>query len=129
MSRDCAPDTPPPAAGSKRPRLYYATQVAIEPPTFVFFASDAAAVHFSYRRYLENRIRAAFGFAGTPIRLRMTGESHGEIGICNRWRLHDDWWREPVARVYFKLVTRDGLLCTVFLDEHRGTWHLERIFD
>ena len=49
--------------------MYYATQVAIEPPTFVFFASDAASVHFSYRRYLENQIRAAFGFAGTPIRL------------------------------------------------------------
>ena len=60
---------PPPSAGNKRPRLYYATQVAIEPPTFVFFASDAASVHFSYRRYLENRLRAAFGFAGTPLRL------------------------------------------------------------
>ena len=60
---------PPPSAGNKRPRLYYATQVAIEPPTFVFFASDAGSVHFSYRRYLENRIRAAFGFAGTPMRL------------------------------------------------------------
>ena len=39
------------------------------PPTFVFFASDAASVHFSYRRYLENRLREAFGFDGTPIRL------------------------------------------------------------
>jgi GTP-binding protein len=60
---------PPPAAGGKRPRLYYATQVAIEPPTFVFFASEAASVHFSYRRYLENRIRAAFGYEGAPVRL------------------------------------------------------------
>jgi hypothetical protein len=51
------------------------------------------------------------------------------VGICNRWRVDDDWWREPVARTYFKLVTRDGLLCTVFWDEIRGTWHLERIFD
>jgi len=67
--------------------------------------------------------------AGTPVRLRLDGETHGEIGICNRWRLVDDWWREPIARAYFKLVTRDGLLCTVFLDEIRGTWHLERIFD
>jgi GTP-binding protein len=67
--REAAFRQPPPASGSKRPRLYYATQVAIEPPTFVFFASDAASVHFSYRRYLENRIRAAFGFAGTPVRL------------------------------------------------------------
>jgi hypothetical protein len=66
---------------------------------------------------------------GTPIRLRMDGVTHGEIGICNRWRVDDGWWRDPVALTYFKLVTRDGLLCTVFLDEIRGTWHLERIFD
>jgi hypothetical protein len=66
---------------------------------------------------------------GTPIRLRMDGVTHAEVGICNRWRVDDGWWRDPVARAYFKLVTRDGLLCTVFLDEIRGTWHLERIFD
>jgi GTP-binding protein len=59
---------PPPARG-RRPRLYYATQAGIAPPTFVFFANDAAAIHFSYRRYLENRLRDAFGFLGTPIRL------------------------------------------------------------
>ena len=67
--------------------------------------------------------------AGTPIRLRMDGVTHGEVGICNQWRVDDEWWREPVARAYFKVVTRDGLLCTVFWDEIRGTWHLERIFD
>lgn len=66
---------------------------------------------------------------GIPVRLRMDGVTHGEVGICNQWRVDDDWWREPVARVYFKVVTRDGLLCTVFWDEIRGTWHLERIFD
>ncbi len=66
---------------------------------------------------------------GTPQRLRMDGVTSGEVGICNRWRVDDDWWRTPVARLYFKLVTRDGLLCTIFLDEIRGTWHLERIFD
>lgn len=66
---------------------------------------------------------------GIPRRLRMDGVTHGEVGICNRWRVDDDWWRAPVARLYFKLVTRDGLLCTIFLDEIRGTWHLERIFD
>jgi GTP-binding protein len=59
----------PPAMRGRRPRIFYATQVSVEPPTFVFFASGAAEVHFSYRRYLENRIRAAFGFAGTPLRL------------------------------------------------------------
>jgi GTPase len=61
--------TPPPMVRGRRPKLFYATQAAIAPPTFVFFASDAAAVHFSYRRYLENRLREAFGFDGTPIRL------------------------------------------------------------
>jgi GTP-binding protein len=61
--------TPPPPARGRRPRLFYATQAAIAPPTFVFFATDASAIHFSYRRYLENRLRDAFGFVGTPIRL------------------------------------------------------------
>ncbi|HET9757795.1 MAG TPA: ribosome biogenesis GTPase Der [Candidatus Limnocylindrales bacterium] len=61
--------TPPPLVRGKRAKLFYATQAAINPPTFVFFASDASAVHFSYRRYLENRLRETFGFDGTPIRL------------------------------------------------------------
>ncbi len=61
--------TPPPPVRGKRPKLFYATQAAIAPPTFVFFASDASAVHFSYRRYLENRLRETFGFHGTPVRL------------------------------------------------------------
>jgi GTP-binding protein len=61
--------TPPPPVRGHRPRLFYATQAAVAPPTFVFFASDASAVHFSYRRYLENRLRETFGFDGTPIRL------------------------------------------------------------
>jgi GTP-binding protein len=59
---------PQPVRG-RRPKLLYATQAAIAPPTFVFFASDASAIHFSYRRYLENRLREAFGFDGTPIRI------------------------------------------------------------
>ena len=61
--------TPPPLVRGRRPKLFYATQAAVAPPTFVFFASDAAAVHFSYRRYLENRLRETFGFDGTPLRL------------------------------------------------------------
>ena len=61
--------TPPPPVRGKRPKLFYATQAAIAPPTFVFFASDASAVHFSYRRYLENQLRETFGFDGTTIRL------------------------------------------------------------
>jgi GTP-binding protein len=59
----------PPAVKGRRPRFYYATQAAIEPPTFVLFASDSKSVHFSYQRFLENRIREAFDFEGTPLRL------------------------------------------------------------
>ncbi|HEX2626462.1 MAG TPA: ribosome biogenesis GTPase Der [Candidatus Limnocylindrales bacterium] len=59
---------PPPMKG-RRPKIFYATQVSVAPPTFVFFAREAAAVHFSYRRYLENQLRETFGFLGTPIRL------------------------------------------------------------
>ena len=59
----------PPAVKGKRPKIFYATQVGVAPPTFVFFAREAGAVHFSYRRYLENQLRESFGFHGTPIRL------------------------------------------------------------
>lgn len=59
----------PPSVNGRRLKLYYATQVAIQPPTFVMFVNDAKMVHFSYERYLENFLRKAFGFEGTPIRL------------------------------------------------------------
>ena len=59
----------PPSGRTKRLRLLYATQAEVEPPTFVLFVNDPSLVHFSYRRYLENRIRDAFDFAGTGIRL------------------------------------------------------------
>ena len=56
--------------------LYYATQTAINPPTFVFFVNDPTLLHFSYQRFLENQIRAAYGFEGTAIRqiFRRRGE-------------------------------------------------------
>ncbi len=60
---------PPPAARGKPLKLLYVTQAGVEPPTFVFFVNDPKIVHFSYMRYLENEIRARFGFEGTPIRL------------------------------------------------------------
>lgn len=50
-------------------KIYYATQTGVNPPTFAFFVNDTAAVHFSYERYLENKLREAFGFKGTGIRL------------------------------------------------------------
>ncbi|MGZ6213965.1 MAG: ribosome biogenesis GTPase Der [Candidatus Limnocylindria bacterium] len=54
---------------NRQPKILYATQVAIGPPTFVVFVNDPELIHFSYRRYLENRIRAEYGFLGTPIKL------------------------------------------------------------
>jgi GTP-binding protein len=50
-------------------KLYYGTQTHVNPPTFVFFINDTESMHFSYERYLENRLREAFGFKGTAIRL------------------------------------------------------------
>ncbi|MCL2841652.1 MAG: ribosome biogenesis GTPase Der [Defluviitaleaceae bacterium] len=57
----------PPSDKGKPLRIYYATQVSVKPPTFVLFVNDKNLMHFSYTRYLENRIREAFGFPGTPI--------------------------------------------------------------
>ena len=61
--------TPPAMVRGRRSKIRYATQAGVAPPTFVFFATDPASIHFSYRRYLENRLRDAYGFDGTPIRL------------------------------------------------------------
>jgi GTP-binding protein len=60
---------PPSHVRNRLAKVFYATQVAVAPPTFVIFVNDPELVHFSYRRYLENRIRAEYGFLGTPIRL------------------------------------------------------------
>ncbi|CAM4223035.1 ribosome biogenesis GTPase Der [Paenibacillus tarimensis] len=60
---------PPPTDKGKRLRINYVTQVAVKPPTIVIFANDPELMHFSYQRYLENKIRAAFEFEGTPVRL------------------------------------------------------------
>ena len=61
--------TEPPAMSGRRLKIYYATEVSVQPPTFVFFVNDEALVHFSYRRYMENYFRKTFGFAGTPIKI------------------------------------------------------------
>ena len=58
----------PPSDKGKRLKLYYITQVAVKPPTFVIFVNDKELMHFSYTRYLENKIREAFGFKGTSLR-------------------------------------------------------------
>ncbi len=58
----------PPSDKGKRLKLYYITQVSVKPPTFVVFVNDKELMHFSYTRYLENRIREAFGFRGTSLK-------------------------------------------------------------
>lgn len=58
----------PPSDKGKRLRIYYITQVSVKPPTFVMFVNDKELTHFSYTRYIENKIREAFGFRGTAIR-------------------------------------------------------------
>ena len=58
----------PPSDKGKRLKLYYITQVSVKPPTFVIFVNDKELMHFSYTRYLDNKIREAFGFRGTPLR-------------------------------------------------------------
>ncbi len=69
----------PPVVKNKRPKIFYGTQAGVAPPTFVIFAREAGSVHFSYRRYLENQLREAYGFDGTPIRLVFRERSAVEL--------------------------------------------------
>jgi GTP-binding protein len=69
----------PPSRWGKKLKFYYATQPTVDPPTLVFFVNDTRLVHFSYQRYLENRIRERWGFEGTPLRLRFQGREKDEL--------------------------------------------------
>lgn len=71
----------PPSDKGKRLKIYYMTQSSTNPPTFVIFCNSAALFHFSYQRYIENCIREAFGFEGTPIRLVL--RQKGDDGVGN----------------------------------------------
>lgn len=66
---DAVAMNPTPTHNGQRLRIYYATQVSTQPPTFIIFVNDPELLHFSYKRYLENRLRQAFGFEGTPIHI------------------------------------------------------------
>lgn len=66
---DAIATNPTPTVHGKRLRIYYGTQVSIQPPTFVIFVNDPEMMHFSYQRFLENQIRNAFDFTGTPVHL------------------------------------------------------------
>ena len=71
----------PPSDKGKRLRLYYITQVSVKPPTFVIFVNDKELMHFSYTRYIENQIREAFGFKGTPLKFIIRERKDKEAGI------------------------------------------------
>lgn len=68
----------PPATSGRRLKIYYATQQAVRPPTFVIFVNDKELVHFSYERYLQNQFRKAFGFEGSPIRFILRDKKREE---------------------------------------------------
>lgn len=69
--QDAVRTTPIPTKRGKRGKILYATQIGVKPPTFIFFVNDPELIHFSYERYLENKLREAFGFEGTPIWLKL----------------------------------------------------------
>ena len=69
----------PPMIRGKKLKLYYATQVGVKPPTIVLFVNDASAMHFSYERYLENSIRKAIDFSGTPIKLVIKQKAEDQL--------------------------------------------------
>ncbi|MFI8674581.1 ribosome biogenesis GTPase Der [Bacillus thuringiensis] len=66
---DAVAMNPTPTHNGSRLKIFYATQVAVKPPTFVVFVNDTELMHFSYERFLKNRLREAFGFVGTPIHI------------------------------------------------------------
>ena len=73
MLKEAVANHPPPSKPGKWLKFYYATQADVSPPTFIIFMNDPAQIHFSYRRYLENKLRDAFGFTGTAIRMSFRG--------------------------------------------------------
>ena len=75
---DAVAINPPPTEKGKRLKIMYATQVKIKPPTFVIFVNEPEIMHFSYQRYLENKLREAFGFEGTPIQMIIRGKNEDE---------------------------------------------------
>jgi GTP-binding protein len=83
LTQDALARHAPPSKRGRRLKVYSVGQVGVAPPTFVFHVSDPELLHFSYERYLENRLRKAYEFPGTPLRLlfrRMEGKKQGERG-------------------------------------------------
>ena len=78
LIEDAQLTNPPPAKGGKLLKIYYMTQASVQPPTFILFVNEPQLMHFSYLRFLENRLRETFGFEGTPIRLILRGKKDGD---------------------------------------------------
>jgi len=70
---DATAINPPPSDRGRRLKIYFTTQPDVKPPTFIFFVNDPEIMHFSYLRFLENRLRESFGFEGTPLKLVVRG--------------------------------------------------------
>ena len=79
LLQDAIAAHPPKTFRGRLARFYYATQADADPPTFVFFVNDPETVHFTYLRYLENRIRERYAFEGTPIRLQLRGKARDGV--------------------------------------------------
>lgn len=77
MLKDAVAAHPPASRPGKWIKFYYMTQADVSPPTFILFCNDPQQIHFSYRRYLENRLREQFSFAGNPIRMSFRGRDEG----------------------------------------------------
>jgi GTP-binding protein len=69
LVREMVQLNPPPTDKGRKLKIMYVTQVGVKPPTFVLFVNDPELMHFSYLRYIENRLRSTFGFEGTPLRM------------------------------------------------------------
>jgi GTPase len=78
--RDTIAAHPPPIKSGTQIKFYYATQVAVAPPTFVFFVNRPELIHFGYKRYIENRLRELFPFTGSPVKLLFRGRSDERLG-------------------------------------------------
>ena len=75
---DCVRANEPPSVNGKRLKIKYATQMCTNPPTFLLFVNEPSLMHFSYKRYLENCIRKAYDFSGTPIKILVRGNNEDE---------------------------------------------------
>lgn len=75
------------------------------------------------------KISVAIDDRGGPRSFYGSGNYYEVVEVCNTWRVDADWWKRRIARIYYKVETREGLLCDLYLDEVKDAWYLERIYD